>query len=169
MIFPYLMSNWSCIEYFKHFQNDEILGLGRTFLSGVSPVVEHLGKKAKSMPYILSFWSTFQLKNWWSYGNLKMWPIFGPDDVIDDVINTKKYTPIARSKIHICTKFGVDCLNGVTSIVNITDPQTNETAIGDCELAKILNDSLTVIFIDIYILFFVSISAIFSHFLLFSQ
>ena len=44
-----------------------------------------------------------------------------------------------------------------------------ETAIGDCELAKILNDSLTVIFIDIYILFFVSISAIFSHFLLFSQ
>ena len=30
----------------------------------------------------------------------------------------------------------------------------NETAIGDCELAKILNDSLPVIFIEIYILFF---------------
>ena len=50
-----------------------------------------------------------------------------------------------------------------------TGRQTDETAIGDCELAKILNDSLTVIFIDIYILFFVSISAIFSHFLLFSH
>ena len=47
--------------------------------------------------------------------------------------------------------------------------QANETAIGNCKLAKILNDSLTVIFIDICILFFVSISAIFSHFLLFSQ
>ena len=49
------------------------------------------------------------------------------------------------------------------------DKQTDETAIGDCELAKILNDSLTVTFIDIYILFFVSISAVFSHILLFSQ
>ena len=49
-----------------------------------------------------------------------------------------------------------------------TYPQhLNETAIGDCELAKILNDSLPVIFIGIYILFFFSISVIFCHFLLF--
>ena len=41
------------------FQNDEILGLGRTFSLEVSPVVEQLIREAKGMPYILSFWSTF--------------------------------------------------------------------------------------------------------------
>ena len=51
------MSNWSCIEYFKTIQNDEILGLGWTFSSDVSPEVEHIIWKAKNMPYILSFWS----------------------------------------------------------------------------------------------------------------
>ena len=40
----------------------------------------------------------------------------------------------------------------------------NETAIGDYELAKILNDSLTVIIIDIYIIFFLN----FCNFLSFS-
>ena len=30
-IFPYLMSNWSCIEYLKKNQNDEILGSMRPF------------------------------------------------------------------------------------------------------------------------------------------
>ena len=58
-IFQYLMSNWSCNEYLKKFQNYEILELGRTFLLEVSPEVEHIIQKAKSMPYILSFWSTF--------------------------------------------------------------------------------------------------------------
>ena len=76
--------------------------------------------------YILSFWSTFYLKNWQSYGNFKFWPIFGPDDVIDDVTNTKNYTDLARSKIHIPVKFGVDCSNGATCIVTITDKQTNK-------------------------------------------
>ena len=52
-------------------------------------------------------------------------------------MDTKNYTPVARSKIHTCAKFGVDCLNGATCIVNITDKQTNERAIGDCVLAKI--------------------------------
>ena len=53
------MSNWSYIEYFKNFQNNEILGLERTFSSEVSPEVEHINIKAKSMPYILTFWSKF--------------------------------------------------------------------------------------------------------------
>ena len=56
-------------------------------------------------------------------------------------MDTKNYTPVARTKIHICAKFGLDCLNGATSIVNITDKQTDrqtdEMAIGDCVLAKI--------------------------------
>ena len=87
--------------------------------------------------YILSFWSTFYIKKLRSYGNFKIWPIFGPDDVINDVINTKNYTDLARYKIHIPVKFGVDCSNGATCIVNITDKQTDERAIGDCILAKI--------------------------------
>ena len=51
------MSNWSYIEYFKIFRNNEILGLEQTFSSEVSPEVEHINRKAKNMPYILSFWS----------------------------------------------------------------------------------------------------------------
>ena len=76
--------------------------------------------------YILSFWSTFYLKNWRSFDNFKIWPIFLPDDVINDVINTKNYTDLARYKIHIPVKFGVDCSNGATCIVNITDKQTDK-------------------------------------------
>ena len=75
--------------------------------------------------YILSFWSTFYPTNWRSYGNLKIWPILGPHHVIDGIINTKNYTHVAASKIHICAKFGVDCSNGGTSTVNITDKQTD--------------------------------------------
>ena len=41
-------------------------------------------------------------------------------------MDTKNYTPVARSKIHTCAKFGVDCLNGATCIVNITDKQTDK-------------------------------------------
>ena len=43
--------------------------------------------------------------------------IFGPDDVIDDGINTKNYADLARCKFHMCAKLGVDCCNGVTCIV----------------------------------------------------
>ena len=57
------MSNWSYIEYFNTVQNGEILGLGRTFLSEVSPEVEYIIRKAKNMPYITSFWSMLKLKN----------------------------------------------------------------------------------------------------------
>ena len=34
-------------------------------------------------------------------------------------------TSSMTSKIHICVKFGVDCFNGATGIVNITDRQTD--------------------------------------------
>ena len=72
---------------------------------------------------------------------------------------------IIYTKWHIA----VMCMmRDMQNVIYMYTQHINETAIGDCELAKILDDSLTVIFIDIYILFFVSISAIFSHFLLFS-
>ena len=53
-IFQYLMSNWSCNEYLKKIQNDESLGLGRTFSSEVSPEVEHIITKLRACP---TFWA----------------------------------------------------------------------------------------------------------------
>ena len=50
-------------------------------------------------------------------------------------MDTKNYTPVARSKIHTCAKFGVDCLNGATCIVNITDKQTDKQMKGQSEIA----------------------------------
>ena len=47
----------------------------RTFSSEVSIEVDHINRKAKSTPYILSFWSKFYLKKWWSYDTSKIWPI----------------------------------------------------------------------------------------------
>ena len=32
-------------------------------------------------------------------------------------------------KIHICAKFGIDCSNGATGIVHITDRQTNKQTV----------------------------------------
>ena len=150
------MSKWTYLKYFQIFKMAAILRSGRSFNPEVVPKFGSCTKIGHAHPYILSFWSTFSLKNWRSCGNLKIWPIFRPDDVIDDAIHTKNYRALARFKIHICTKFGVDCLNGATNIVNITDRQTNtqtnrqtnilaklkilasnERAIGDCVLAKI--------------------------------
>ena len=87
-----------------------------------------------------------------SYDNFKIWPIFRRDDVIDDVNNTKNYTDLARYKIHICAKFGVDCLNGATCIVNITDKQTDKqtdrqtvkrTYLPKCKFWQVMKASLS--------------------------
>ena len=78
---------------------------------------------------------------------------FGSDDVIDDVINTKNYTDLAKSKIHIPIKFGVDCSNCATCIVTITDKQgkkqTDERAIEIAYLPKFANIILIVLVIGI--------------------
>ena len=116
-------------EIFRNLQNGRHFEVRRTFKPEVVPEVESYSKIGHTTPYILRFCLTLKLKYWQSYGYLKIWPSFQPDDVIDDVINTKKYTPIARCKFHICAKFGVDCLNGATSIVNITDPQTDRQTV----------------------------------------
>ena len=59
------------------------------------------------------------------------------DDVIDDVISTKKYTHVARSQIPICTKFCVD--KGATNIVNVTDKQTDRQTVKRTYLTKLKN------------------------------
>ena len=102
-----------------------ILRSGRSFKTEVVPEIESYTKIGHVISCVLRFCSTFYLKYWRSYGNFKIWPIFSCDDVINDVINTKNYTDLARPKTHICVKFGVDCFNGATGIVNITDKQTD--------------------------------------------
>ena len=43
-----------------------------------------------------------------------------------------QYTPVvATPEIHICAKFSVDCSSGASSIVNITDRQT-DTQMKNC-------------------------------------
>ena len=92
--------------------------------------------------------------------DLDLWPL-----------TLKRNSDGAATTIHLWTNFGEEISKGSRVIRDIikkrTNRQTDETAIGDCELAKILNDNLPVIFIEIYILFLFSISVIFCHFLLF--
>ena len=76
MVFPFMMSNWSYTEQVKKLKSDETFRSGRTFSSKVSSEGSYLNRIAKSTPAFWSFWSTFQLKNWRSYGNFKIWPIF---------------------------------------------------------------------------------------------
>ena len=81
--------------------------------------------------YILSFWSTFYLKKlteFWQFQNLTYFFTWWRHQWRHQHQKQKKNIPV---------KFGVDCSNGATCIVNITDKQTDEKAIGDCILAKI--------------------------------
>ena len=53
-----------------------------------------------------------------------------PDDFICDV-NTKKYTVVPATRIHICAKCAIYCSNGVASIVSITEKQTDRQTDND--------------------------------------
>ena len=59
-----------------------IFDLGRSFEPTLIAEFEYAIWLAKSIRYILSFWSTFYLKNWRSYGNFKIWPTFWPSDLV---------------------------------------------------------------------------------------
>ena len=76
MVFPFLMSNWGYIEQVKFFQKWRNFEVWANFF--VKSVIGRKLSKPDSQEHscILSFWSTFWLKNWRSYGNLKIWPIF---------------------------------------------------------------------------------------------
>ena len=55
MVFSFLISNWSYIEYVKFLQSDKILRSVRTFSSKVSPEVCYINRIAKGTHYILSY------------------------------------------------------------------------------------------------------------------
>ena len=62
MVFPFLLVNWSYIEQVKFLKSEDILRSRQTFSSRVSPEGSYVNLIAKSIPWILSFWSTFYLK-----------------------------------------------------------------------------------------------------------
>ena len=53
-----------------------ILRSGRSFKPELVLEVEYNTNIGHALPYILSFCSTFWLRNWQSYDNFKIWPMF---------------------------------------------------------------------------------------------
>ena len=63
MIFPYLMSNWNCVDYFERFQNYDFLCPGQLFfLLEVSSRVWYAIQIVSQIPGILTFWSLLLIK-----------------------------------------------------------------------------------------------------------
>ena len=88
--------------------------------------------------FLMSFCSTFYLKNWRSYDNFKIWPTFWPRDLV--------IWPLPYKSIGRCV--GPDSICGPSLVLigqklrpvpcnRQTNKQTDERAIGDCVLAKI--------------------------------
>ena len=59
MIFPCLMPNWNCVEYFERFQNYDFLCPGQLFFCywKCRRELEYAIQIASQIPVILSFWS----------------------------------------------------------------------------------------------------------------
>ena len=62
MFFPYLMSNRTYFKYFEMFKMAAVLGFERVFKPEVVREFESNSKTGHSIPYILRFCSTVQLK-----------------------------------------------------------------------------------------------------------
>ena len=75
--------------------------------------------------YLMSFCSTFYLKNWRSYDNFKIWPTFWPRDLVIRPLTYKKYRPMWWTRLHVWTKFSDDWSKTATCIATQTNKQTN--------------------------------------------
>ena len=64
------------------FSNWQKFDVGANFFVISVTGSSYINRIAKGIPYILSYWSKFLLKNWESYGNFKIWPIFWPGDLV---------------------------------------------------------------------------------------
>ena len=96
------------------------IGPRQTFSSKVSPAVSYVNLIAKSIPCILSFWSTFYIKNLRSYGNFNIWPTFLPGDLVS--WPTSLPLLLART---MCTKFGNDTSKRSWVMLDKTDRLTD--------------------------------------------
>ena len=68
--------------------------------------VEYANMIAKSISNIMSFWSTLYVEYWQNYS--KFWLIFGPDDIINDVIDSNLYKHNHTPMICKCTQVNDD-------------------------------------------------------------
>ena len=85
-----------------------ILSSRQTFLPEDILEGEYTRKIAMSISDILSFWSTLQFKYWRRYINFKIWPIFWPGDVINDVMNMYSYNCNHNLMLHMHRKLNDD-------------------------------------------------------------
>ena len=125
MVFPFMMSNWSYTEQVKKFEKWRNFEVGANFF-----VKSVIGRKlsepdSQENSWILSFWSTFQLKNWRSYGNLKIWPIFWPGDLVPWPTYLSLSHTGTADPFHMWTKFGVDMSKRSWVMLDKTDRLTD--------------------------------------------
>ena len=91
----------------------------------VTPEVNHNRIRSHNQRCISVFVSMLYLKRCLRYDDLKIWPIYRPDDVISDVINTKNNSSLPRSTYHMWTKFGDDLTICSRDMVRQRHKQTN--------------------------------------------
>ena len=126
MVFPFLMSNCSYIEqvkFFKKWRNFEVWA--NFFVKSV------IGRKlsqpdSQEHSCILSFWSTFWLNNWRSYGNSKIWPIFWPGDLVPWPTFLSMLLTGTADPFHIWTNFGDHMSKRSRVMLDKTDRQTDK-------------------------------------------
>ena len=102
-----------------------ILRSRRSFKLEDLPEVESYMKIGHAYLYLMSFCSTFYLKNWRSYDNFKIWPTFWPRDLVIWPSTYKKYTPMWWTRFHMWTKFRVNWSKIATCIAFQTNRQTD--------------------------------------------
>ena len=102
-----------------------ILRSRRSFKPEDLPEVESYMKIGHAYLYLMSFCSTFYLKNWRSYGDFKIWPTFWPRDLVIWPSTYKKYTPMWWTRFHMWTKFRVNWSKTTTCIAFQTNRQTD--------------------------------------------
>ena len=102
-----------------------ILRSRRSFKPEDLPEVESYMKIGHAYLYLMSFCSTFYLKNWRSYDNFKIWPTFWPRDLVIWPSTYKKYTDLSWTRFHMWTKFRVNWSKIATCIAFQTNRQTD--------------------------------------------
>ena len=75
MIFSYLVSKWTYLEYLEIFEMAAILRSEQFIELKIVLEIEYNTTIGHAIPHILSFCSTFYFNNWRRYGNFKIWPI----------------------------------------------------------------------------------------------
>ena len=122
------MSKWTYLnlsKIFEIFKMAAILRSRRSFKPEVLPEVESYMKIGHAYLYLMSFCSTFYLKNWRSYDNFKIWPTFWPRDLVIWPLTYKKYTDLCWTRLHMWTKFRVNWSKIATCIASQTNRQTD--------------------------------------------